>query len=504
MLVGMLFLLDSNIAIKSDPLSTAVELDAALAMEFHRLATTHHHDLRVHAASLDDFARIKDLAKRAARLTVFERYERIVNPPAISDEQRVRLGVPKPGSNDDVDQHLLAAVVGHAVGYLVTQDQGIHSKAHRLGVSDRVLFLTDALAFLRNLHPAPPTPPPAVRRVKAHELRLDDPIFDGLRADYGGPAFDAWFREKAAQAGRNALLIDGQDDAHAAIALLKPEPGGEHGIPGPLLKISTFKVADNYSGQKYGELLLKAIFEQAHIDSMVGIFVTVFDKQQALIDLLDDFGFKVQPVLTAAGELVLAKDLRASLAPATMTPLDFHITYGPPALRTAGTQPFLVPIEPRWHQVLFPDAEPLDPEVGLFPELLGLQTQPFGNALRKAYLCNAPTRLLEPGSPLLFYRSHDEKAVFVVGVCEQTHVSRDPAEIAALVGRRTVYSYSQIEELARGGEVLVVLFRQDRVLRDDPITLEDLQRAEVTLTWPQAITRTRPEGAQWLQQRLGG
>lgn len=498
----MLFLLDSNIAIKSDPLSAAVEPDAALAMEFHRLATTHHHDLRVHPASLDDFGRIVDPVKRLARMTVFERYERIVNPPAIGESQRAQLGTPAPGSNEDVDQRLLAAVLGHAAGYLVTQDQGIHSKAHRLGVGDRVLTLADALAFLRNLHPAPPTPPPAVRRIKAHELHLDDPIFDGLRADYGGAAFDRWFVEKAARGGRDALLIGGQDEAHAAIALLKVEPNGEHGVQGPLLKISTFKVAPTYSGQKYGELLLKAIFEQAHNDSLAGIFVTVFAKQQALIDLLDDFGFKVQPVKTGAGELVLAKDLRRSLAPQSMDPLEFHVRYGPPALRMRGVRSFLVPIEPRWHQVLFPDAEPLDPQGGLFPKFLGLQTQPFGNALRKAYLCNSPTRLLSPGSPLLFYRSQDEKAVFVVGVCEQTHVSRDPAEIAALVGRRTVYSYSQIEELARLGEVLVVLFRQDRVLRQDPITLEDLQREGVSLTWPQTITRTRTEGARWLQQRL--
>ncbi|MEV5000612.1 hypothetical protein [Nocardioides sp. LML1-1-1.1] len=498
----MLFLLDSNIAIKSDPLSAAVEPDAALAMEFHRLATTHNHGLRVHVASLDDFGRIKDPAKRSARLTVFKRYERIVNPPVVSESQRTQLGTPTPGSNDDVDQRLLAAVVGHAVGYLVTQDQGIHSMAHRLGVGDRVLTLADALAFLRNLHPAPPTPPPAVRRIKAHELRLGDPIFDGLRADYGDTAFDTWFLEKAAQGGRDALLIDGQGEAHAAIALLKAEPNGEHGIQGPLLKISTFKVAQTYSGQKYGELLLKAIFEQAHRESMAGIFVTAFPKQQALINLLDDFGFQVRPVRTGVGELVLAKDLRRHLAPSSMDPLAYHVRHGPPALRMAAARSFLVPIEPRWHQVLFPDAEPLDPQGGLFPALLGHQTQPFGNALRKAYLCNSPTRLLMPGSPLLFYRSRDEKAVYVVGVCEQTYVSRDPAEIASLVGRRTVYSYSEIEDLARLGEVLVVLFRQDRVLREDPITLEDLRREGVSLTWPQTITRTRPEGAKWLQQRL--
>ncbi len=54
-------------------------------------------------------------------------------------------------------------------------------------------------------------------------------------------------------------------------------------------------------------------------------------------------------------------------------------------------------------------------------------------------------------------------------VCVSRRTSAEtPAEIAALVGRRTVYSYAQIEDRVRNGEVLVVLFRQDRVLREDP------------------------------------
>jgi hypothetical protein len=162
----------------------------------------------------------------------------------------------------------------------------------------------------------------------------------------------------------------------------------------------------------------------------------------------------------------------------------------------------VIPIEPRWHRVLFPDAEPVD-EDALFPATLGLTTQPFGNALRKAYLCNAPTRLLRPGDPLLFYRSSDRKAVHVVGVCEDTLVSRDPAEIVAAVGRRTVYSLQDIQNLARRNEVLVVMFRQDRILRSDPITLPELIGTRVLNSWPQSITQTRPEGTAWLAQRLG-
>lgn len=295
------------------------------------------------------------------------------------------------------------------------------------------------------------------------------------------------------------MLIDG-DGPHAAIAIIKDEPTGEFGLPGPQLKICTFKVAPEYSGQKYGELLLKALFEHSRARRTVGMYVTVLEKQAQLIALLEDFGFDALPgTQTGLGELVYAKP--HNVAPAAgLSALRSHIRYGPPSLTLTGTQPFVIPIEPRWHRVLFPDAEPR--EESLFPATLGLSTKPFGNALRKAYLCNASTRLLQPGDPLLFYRSSDERAVYVVGVCEDTLVSRDPDEIVTTVGRRTVYPLDEIRTLTRQGEVLVVMFRQDRVLRDNPLTLGELQAAKVLRSWPQSITRTRKEGAAWLAQRL--
>lgn len=494
----MLFLIDSNIAIAGDPLSHQLEPDARAALEFFRLAHTHHHDVRTHPSSEVDFNRIGDPVKRAARLAVFQRYERLVAAPPLAEAQQAILGQPVASSNDEVDQLLLAAVVGDAVEYLVTNDEGLHRKARRVGVADRVLRLTDAVATLRALHADPPTPPPAVRRVKVHELDLNDPIFDSLKESY--PGFADWFT-LAARRQRDALLIDG-DRRHAALAILKTEPTGEHGLRGPHRKISTFKVAEGYNGQKYGELLLKTIFEHAYQEQMAGLFVTLFPGQTALRTLLEDFGFAaLDGVTTALGELVYEKP-SGRCVENDLAPLDQHIRYGPPCLNLTTTQPFVVPIEPRWHRVLFPDAEPDDD--ALLPATLGLATQPFGNALRKAYLCNAPSRLLQPGDPLLFYRSSDERAVHVVGVCEATMISRDPVAIAARVGRRTVYSMADIALLAERSEVLVVVFRQDRILRANPIQLVELQEGGALRSWPQSITRVRPEGRAWLAQRLAG
>ena len=76
---------------------------------------------------------------------------------------------------------------------------------------------------------------------------------------------------------------------------------------------------------------------------------------------------------------------------------------------------------------------------------------PFGNGLRKAYLCRASKRKLDVGAPLLFYRSEVGQHVQVLGVLEQSMRSRDPNEIAAFVGKRTVYPLADISAMCAAG-----------------------------------------------------
>lgn len=493
--------MDSNVAIKSDPLSHVVEEDYDLALRFQQLAAEGSHRLLVHPSSLLDFARDPDRVRAGLRERSFGRYSALPAPPSPSTAQIDMLGEPEPGSNDAVDQDLLAAVLGDAVAFLVTQDTGIHQKARRLGVAERVLRLPDAIALIEGLFVRLPQPPPSVERLKAHQLDLTDPIWESLRRDY--PGFDGWLA-RVRRDQRDALVVGGDPSRRAALCLLKHEPNGEFGVPGPLLKISTLKVSPDHSGNKYGELLLKAVFDQCASERHCGVYVTVFPHHSELLGVLADFGFETLPTGTPLGELVLRKRLTwDEHEERDLAALDFHVRFGPPALKIDGTRPHLVPIEPRWHRLLFPDAEPAHAEAEtLFPATVGVETHPFGNALRKAYLCHAATRRLQPGDPLLFYRSRDEQAVFVVGVCEAVHRSTNADEIAALVGRRTVYSYAEIQGQAQRNEVLVVLFRQARVLRTDPITLDDLMAADAARAWPQTIQQVRREGLGWLQQRL--
>lgn len=203
------------------------------------------------------------------------------------------------------------------------------------------------------------------------------------------------------------------------------------------MKTCSLKVAEERQGRRYRELLLKTLFLYLFENGYDHAFVTVFERHAGLISLLEDFGFRRRDPDTALGELVYVKALRpTSEQRQAMTSLDYHIEFGPPAVKLVEGEVFLVPIQRHYHTMLFADAEPQsEPELQLQLEL-GLppiEPKPFGNALRKAYLSNSPSRRLVPGATLLFYRSGDQRGVTCVGVVEDTLVrlgQHDPGRLA--------------------------------------------------------------------------
>jgi hypothetical protein len=178
----------------------------------------------------------------------------------------------------------------------------------------------------------------------------------------------------------------------------------------------------------------------------------------------------------------------------SLSALDFHVSYGPPALRPEPSQTFIVPIQPVFYEGLFPDSPDL--QMGLFAP------RPYGNALRKAYLSHAGTRLPAPGATLLFYRSGNPQAVAAVGVLEAVKVSSDPDEILAFVGSRTVYPAAEVINMTTRGDVVAYLFRQDRFL-EPPLRLAELIAKGLITAPPQSTLTVSAGGFQWLAGRLG-
>ena len=172
--------------------------------------------------------------------------------------------------------------------------------------------------------------------------------------------------------------------------------------------------------------------------------------------------------------------------------LGHAVEYGPGSAHAE--RAFLVPIQSKWHRRLLPEA---DWQLALDP--LG---EPCGNAIRKAYLCRSPSRLLLPGDLLVFILTGEGVArATCTGVVEDTLASSDPDSIVAFVGSRTVYSVPEIRSMTRSGEVLAIRFRLDRVL-PRPWTADTLRSRHVMVSTPQSIATAQPEGVEWLRTQL--
>ena len=483
------FLLDANFLIPLEPTSPSdIELGTGIAADIVRQASKLGFHLLVHPETRRELTSDRDASRRAARQTLLGKYETLLDPPDLSEVERV-LGAVRPQSNNWFDHLLLAALHADAVHYLITSDQRMHRKARRLGIApERILTPAVARALLNTLADHPQTPPPQVRTRALHALRRGDPIFESLREDY--PDFDRWFRQ-VSQEGRRAWVIEPDGDDYAGICIWKQQDD-ELGLGGKAMKISTFKVAEEHRGRRYGELLLKAAFNELHANGYDRVWLTVFERHETLIAMLEDFGFHQHHEKTDLGELIYVKDLTAD-PEQVADPFEYHQRYGPPAVDLSLGPVYVIPIQPRYHRRLFPD----DPRERMLIE----HNDPYGNAIRKAYLSRGPIHPLPRGAVILFYRSDDQKAVTAIGVVEGALRTSDPAEIAKFAGQRTVYSLSEIEELAQQ-PVLTILFRQDRLL-ETPWPLHDLIEARVLTTAPQSITQVRNEEAiRWLSTQL--
>jgi ribosomal protein S18 acetylase RimI-like enzyme len=499
----MNILIDTNILISLEPTSPDyVEERTPVAAHLVRVVSEGGNRILMHPESLRELAGDQDPVRRSMRSVLLDKYQRLFPAPPMADALRSILGDVDPASHDYVDHLMLSAVLANAVQFLVTDDGDVIRKASRLGVGDRVFTVEDALALLVSLLGRTPEPPPLVIATKAYDLDPSDPIFDSFREDYG-TTFDPWLRR--AQLDQRPAWVIREGAVLDAICIIKQEDD-ELQLAGRTLKICSLKVSSARSGRRYGELLLKTIFRYLHENAYDFAFLTVFERHAGLIALLEDFGFSRHLPDKLSGERFYLKRLRPTDEEhSTLAPLDLHIRFGPPSVRLREDDVFLVPIQPRYHRLLFPDAEPPARPEQQQLELFATPHEaprPFGNALRKAYLSHTPNRRLTSGSSVLFYRSWDAQAITCVGVVEDTMVSGDATQVAAFVGQRTVYSLEEITQMCDRRDVVAIRFRQDRLL-STPIGRAEMVSEGLAGGPPMSVQRIRPGVIEWLTRRIG-
>lgn len=493
----MNFLIDTNILIPLEPASKSdLEENTAAALNFCSLCSKSGNKLFVHPAVTVDIGKDKDIERKALRATLVGRYNVLASPPSPTILDPSIVSPAEENSNNWVDNCLLAALQGDLVDYLVSEDIGVHKKAKLLGLGPRVLLLSDAVTLLQDFFDKTPPSHPIVSTQYVYEIDTNDPIFESLRADYGGEKFDRWL-VKCKKEHRQAYVVRSPTGELSGILIWKPEVSLPNGQKGKVLKICTFKVSGSHGGNRIGELLLKPLFEFIEHNKYQFSYFTAFPKQAQLIAFANDFGFFDIENSDSPGELALCKRFEYSTEEAeNLPPLEFHINFGPRITSFKNNSSFVVPIKPEYHLTLFPELGPIQTSITPVP------LKPCGNAIRKAYICNAATKKICVGDNLFFYRSRDISAITCFGIVEDVIRSRDASEIARFVGKRTVYPFDEIVEMCNSNEVLAILFRMVKATGPPYIRLQTLRKNGILKAQPQSITELSATAIQWIRQHV--
>lgn len=431
-------LLDTNILIHREA-STIVRRDIGkLFFWLDRLKI----DKCIHPASIQEIGKHQDQRVRQTFEAKLQSYN-VLKTLAPTKPEIERVQETDRTENDRNDTLLVSELFSNRVDLLISEDRGLHSKARVLGIADRTFtidaFLEKSLAENPDLVDYRVL---SVRKVPFGQIDVNSDFFDSFRQDYGGDAFGRWFNRKADESAY--VCFEGQD--LVAFLYLKVEGRDEHYSdiepafqPKRRLKIGTFKV--DLNGYKLGERFLKIVFDNAIVQKVDEIYVTIFPRtieQQRLIRLLEDFGFQEHGKKTNVygTELVYARDMarKCDLQ-------DPKLTF-PYVSRSS--RAFIVPIYPQYHTSLLPDSILRTESPANFVE-----QEPHRNAIRKVYVSRSLTRDVRRGDTIIFYRTggYHKSVVTTLGIVDGVYQQiRDESHFISLCRKRSVFSDSELRE----------------------------------------------------------
>lgn len=184
----------------------------------------------------------------------------------------------------------------------------------------------------------------SVEKVKFKDIDINDVFFDSLKEDY--LEFEAWFKRK-----ENEEVYILKDDLNKIQAFLYMKIENEidtHINPiikdTHILKVGTFKI--NAHGTKLGERFIKLIFDKMIQEKIRKSYVTIYKKQQSLIELLKMYGFFYWG--TKGDESVYIKDFDTIVG-------DIQKDY--PLINLKNNKKIILSIYPTFHTSLFPDSK---------------------------------------------------------------------------------------------------------------------------------------------------
>lgn len=230
---------------------------------------------------------------------------------------------------------------------------------------------------------------------KFSDIDLTNRFFDSLKNDY--PTFEEWFKKKK---DANAYIsynkkseIDGflyikiEDEALSDMNQQFPQKRR--------LKLGTFKIEAH--GTKLGERFIRIIFNRAMDEKINEIYVTIYDKHQGLINLLQRYGF-----LKKAKKNEITKNGQEGVYFKLLEWSDSVLNNYP--LVKLDDRNFLLSIYPKWHSRLFPESKLNNENSSIIKDIS------HTNSIEKVYLTKMPeTESLRKGDNLLIYRTTDRQ-----------------------------------------------------------------------------------------------
>ncbi|OKS89252.1 PIN domain-containing protein [Mucilaginibacter polytrichastri] len=336
--------------------------------------------------------------------------------------------------NDRNDTILLNEVFSERVDLLISEDNKIHKKAFELGIQDKVFKINTFLEKITAEYPELVNYKVlSVRQELFGNIDLSDNFFLTLKDDY--PGFEKWFNKKANE--KAYITINKSNKKLLSFLFLKREDEKEiySDIEPPFrpkrrLKVGTFKVVGN--GFRLGERFLKIIFDNALANKVEEIYVTIFQKREEqlrLIELLEAWGFTVWG-MKSNGEYVYIRNFSK-----TFDIKNPRVTF--PYIPTY-TKAFLVPIHPAYHTELFPDSI-LKTE----SPLNFVDDEPHRNAISKVYVSRSWEKNINKGDVLVFYRTGGFYQSVITTVCIAEEIITnfaDEDDFIRICKKRSVYS----------------------------------------------------------------
>ncbi|AGB45325.1 hypothetical protein Mesau_02944 [Mesorhizobium australicum WSM2073] len=277
-----------------------------------------------------------------------------------------------------------------------------------------------------------------LRLTKFQDLSIDDPFFDSLKAGYA--EFADWFLSKA-----NEELYVVDDDAElSGMIYLKREDGAVSDVEPPLpakawLKVGTLKIVPR--GTKLGERVIKKIFDTAFDKGAEGIYVTIFEVHDSLIDLFERYGFQQTATKTTRNgtEIVLTRSL---------TDLSGDALKDYPFIHTAGQSYWLLAIYPEYHTRLLPDSILRNESQEIVEDVS------HTNTIHKVYISGLSLQRMSPGDVVIFYRTtdrpghaHYRSVVTSICIVEEVKTKRDFADVEDFLSYTRPRSVFTEEEL---------------------------------------------------------